>query len=306
MYQQCLSTFDKRFPVQAADDIPFIRELSLAPLIEFWQHAVPTSMPGQQALVRSIATELAQAPALQEPLTDSSVLTEHQALVDTLMSMTFPLASWDEIYAAALVPFELRAFYATPSFKRLFLTGDGERISGRLNVDAHTVRHVKLLYAYLCILRKHYDIELDFDYPLIFTASDLDTGLDRHFRMNFDPRFLQIKFAGEPPRLTDQDKHYLTSHIADPAVLMELLPPEQFILHGFVTLNAIEVTDQEVLSSLKRDLIEKESIISNARFQGLQQRLRTLFNKPDLCFGLAALQNHHVFMLKSESHFEYG
>ncbi len=305
MYQQCLLTFDKRFPVQAADDIPFVRELSLAPLIEFWQHAVPTSLPAQAALVNSIAAELAQAPALREPITDFSVLTEHQALVDTLMTMAFPLASWDEIYAGALVPFELRAFYATPLFKRLFLDDEGD-ISGRLNVDAHTVAHVKLLYAYLCILRQHYGIELDFDYPLIFTASDPDTGLDRHFRLNFDPRFMQIKTVGEPPRLTEQDKHYLSSHIADPAVLMELLPPEKFILQGFSTLNAIEVTDQEVLSSLKRDLIEKESIISAARFQGLQQKLRTLFNKPNLCFGLAALQNHRVFMLKSESHFAYG
>jgi hypothetical protein len=305
LYQQCLSTFDKRFPIQAADDIPFRRELSLAPLLEFWQHAVPTSLPAQQALVSSMAAELAQAPALRKPLTDLAVLTEHQALVDTLMTVAFPLASWDETYAAALVPFELRAFYTTPSFKRLFLTPEGE-MAGRLNVDAHTATRVKLLYAYLCILRTHYGIEFDFDYPLIFTASDPDTGLDRHFRLNFDPRFLQIKTVGDPPRLTEQEKQHLLAHIADPTVLMELLPPEQFMLHGFITLNAIEVTDQEVLSSLKRDLIEKESIISATRFRGLQQKLRTLFNKPDLCFGLAALQDDRVFMLKSESHFEYG
>ena len=305
MYQHCLSTFDKRFPIQGVDDIPFIRELSLVPLIEFWHQAVPTSSPTQQALVHSMDAELAQAPALREPITDFSVITEHQALVDTLMTMAFPLASRDEIYAAALIPFALRAFYTTPLFEQLFLNGDGA-LAGRLNVDAHTTTRVKLLYAYLCILRRYYGIELEFDYPLIFTATDPDTGLDRHFRMNFDTRFLQIKPVGEPPRLTDEDKHYLSTHIADPAVLMELLPPEHFILFGFVTLNAIEITDQEVLSSLKRDLIEKESIISNARFQGLQQKLRTLFKKPGLCFGLAALQNGHVFMLKSEAHFEYG
>jgi hypothetical protein len=200
---------------------------------------------------------------------------------------------------------ELRTFYATPLFKRLFLNDEGD-IAGRLNVDAHTVTRVKLLYAYLCILRQHYGLEFEFDYPLIFTVSDPDTGLDRHFRLNFDPRFTQIKTVGEPPPLTEQDRQYLSAHIADPAVLMELLPPERFILQGFSTLNAIEVTDHEVLSSLKRDLIEKESIISTVRFQGLQQKLRTLFNKPDLCFGLAALQNHRVFMLKSESHFQYG
>ena len=39
---------------------------------------------------------------------------------------------------------------------------------------------------------------------------------------------------------------------------------------------AIEVTDQEVLSALKRDLIDRESIVSNVKFMGLQEKLRTL------------------------------
>ena len=87
---------------------------------------------------------------------------------------------------------------------------------------------------------------------------------------------------------------------------MQLLPPEHFVLHGFFVLNAIEVTDQEVLSSLKRDLIEKESIISNTRFKNLQTKLRTLFRKSDLRFGLAAIQAGQVLMLNSASQIEYG
>jgi hypothetical protein len=68
----------------------------------------------------------------------------------------------------------------------------------------------------------------------------------------------------------------------------------------------MEVTDQEVLSLLKRDLIEKESIVSNTRFQGLQDKLRTLFRKPDLVFGLASISAEHVFMLNAGSPIQYG
>ena len=67
-----------------------------------------------------------------------------------------------------------------------------------------------------------------------------------------------------------------------------------------------EVTDQEVLSSLKRDLIEKESIISKVRFHSLQDKLRTLFRKPDLLFGLAALQGRQVLVLNAGAQIEYG
>jgi hypothetical protein len=87
---------------------------------------------------------------------------------------------------------------------------------------------------------------------------------------------------------------------------MDILPPEHFVFQGFGVLTADDVTDQEVLSSLKRDLIEKESIISNIRFRGLQDKLRTLFRKPDLLVGLAALQDRKVLILNAGAQIEYG
>lgn len=150
-----------------------------------------------------------------------------------------------------------------------------------------------------------YDISLDFDYPLIFTATDPDTGLDRHFRMNFDGRFMQVKTVGDVPPLTPYERKRILANLTDPEVLMEFVPPEQFIIEGFAVLHAVEVTDQEVLSELKRDLIEKE-IISNDRFDSLQLKLRTLFRKPDLGFGLASIQGDQVLILNHGSSMEYG
>jgi hypothetical protein len=155
-------------------------------------------------------------------------------------------------------------------------------------------------------LQQVYGIELGFEYPIILTVTDPETALDRHFRLSFDARFLQVKPNGTLPQLSEVAHRRLMAHLADPQVLMELLPPERFTFHGFTVLNAMEVTDQEVLSLLKRDLIEKESIISNTRFQGLQDKLRTLFRKPDLVFGLASIQAEQVFILNAGSPIEYG
>src|SRR5207245_734094 len=79
--------------------------------------------------------------------------------------------------------------------------------------------------------------------------------------------------------------------------LRELVPPETVTLRGFMVLKAVDVTDQEVLSSLKRDLIDKESIVSSARFESLQAKLRTLFRRPSLHLGLAALEGDRVLVL---------
>ena len=67
---------------------------------------------------------------------------------------------------AATVPFQLRAVHATPSFRRLLLDADGT-LQGRVNMSAEGVAHGRLLYAYDAILRAHYGMTLDVDYPLI-------------------------------------------------------------------------------------------------------------------------------------------
>jgi len=51
---------------------------------------------------------------------------------------------------------------------------------------------------------------------------------------------------------------------------------------------------------------KKESIVSNARFRNLQDKLRTLFRKPDLLFGLAALQDGQVLVLNAGANIAYG
>src|SRR5438445_1481566 len=92
----------------------------------------------------------------------------------------------------------------------------------------------------------------------------------------------------------------------DPARFREILPPESFVFRGFTIFKAIEVTDQEVLSSVERDLIDKESLVSHTRFQALQDKLRTLFRRPELRFGLAALDGDQVLVLNYGAECEHA
>src|SRR5262249_15510048 len=160
-----------------------------------------------------------------------------------------------------VLPFHLQSFYATPSFARLGMAEEDGTLRGRMNIDGQTLAQVKILHAYAFILHQIYGIDLDFAYPLIFTTTDPQTGLERHFKPNLDGRFLAIKTVGEVPPLTDEAQQQVLANLAHPYLLMELLPPEQFVFQGFTVLTAEDVTDQEVLSALKRDLIEKESIV---------------------------------------------
>src|SRR5258706_1456059 len=286
-------------------DFRFRSELSLGPLIDLWTRAgddSPTICAAVSALVRD---QLKSAPALTGTITDPSVLDRHDDLVDVLMSAEFPAALWEHAYGAAMMPFELHAVYATPSMRRDLLDADGW-LRGRINVDERILPKLRRGHAYALVLHRLYGVTVEVEHPLILTITDPTSGLDRHFRIFFDGQFVDVQAPEGVPPLPDEVRQQLQSRLLDTGYLEQFLPPERFVLRGMTFLKAIEVTDQEVLSGLKRDLIDRESIVSATRFVELQQRLRTLFRRPELRLGLAALDGERVLILNYGARHEHA
>jgi GAF domain-containing protein len=283
---------------------PFRRELSLAPLVAAWERMAREPGVGGE-VARSVCRALERAPELRAPLEDPAALDPHRDLVEVLMSLVFPAASWGQDYGAAAVPFQLRAFHTTPSFRRLLLDEQGF-VQGWLNMDAEGAARGRLLYAYDAILRTHYGMTLDVDYPLILATRDAESGLARHFRIQLDTRFLEVRPLAPLPDLDAEVRRRLLQGGAAPELMGGLFPPDTFAFSGFTVLRATDVTDQEVLSAIQRDLIDKESIVSTERFRELQDKLRTLLRRPDLRLGLAAFQDGRVFVLNYSCEMEHG
>jgi len=274
---------------------PFRSELSLAPLIRFWTNTTSDAASVGGTVARVLGERTMNAPELLGTIDDPAVIDRHRELIEALMAAVFAPATWEQAYGAALLPFNLRAFYATPLMRRLLLTEEG-RLTGRVNLEEHMVGAMRTAYAYALILKRVYNIDLVVDYPLIFTVADPDTGLDRHFRIVFDWQFVDVVPVGEIPLLTRDVQQRLHANLLDPELLRDVLPPERFTLRGMTTLRALDVTDQEVLSAIKRDLIDRESIVSDTRFLALQEKLKTLFRR-DLRVGISAIDGDRVLLL---------
>lgn len=117
-----LASFETRFPLNPdASGFPFRRELSLAPLVADWQAPLAGDGGVAAGFARHVQAALREAPALLEPIADAAVIARHRELVDVFMAKVFPAAFWEQELAAALFPFQLRTFYATPSFRRLLV-----------------------------------------------------------------------------------------------------------------------------------------------------------------------------------------
>ena len=288
----------------AASGLPFRFELSLEPLIRFWTRGADEG-GACGAISRLVNEEVRKAPELLGVIQDPAVLQRHRDLLDTLMVAIFPPASWDESLGAATIPFRMQAFYATPPMER-FLLDERGGVRGRVNLDAPMVAAMRRASAYALVLRRLYGLDVELDYPIILTVPDPDTGLERHFRVLLDPQFIDVSARGPLPPLGDDLRRELRANLLDAARLESLLPADLFLFRGFGVFKAVDVTDQEVLSALKRDLIDRASIVAEARFLGLQERLRTLFRRPELRIGLGAIDGDRVLILNYGARHEHA
>ena len=284
-------------------DFPFESQLSLGLLIRFWEEqAQDPSVRGDTA--RALIARLREAPELTRPIDDITLLDAHAPLVDALMSAVFPAAFVERAYMGALVPFTLRSVYGTPTLDRI-MGADGV-LYGSLNLDIPALKDFRLLNAYALALERLYGIEFPVDYPLILTKPEPGSGLDRHFKIQFDGRFVDVERLAPIRPLSDDMRQRLAAQALDLTGLAGLIPPGSVRFSGFTVVKASDVTDQEVLSSIKRDLIDKESIVSNARFEKLQAKLRTLFRRPDLNLSLAAFEGQRILLLNSGHQLQQG
>jgi hypothetical protein len=284
-------------------DFPFESRLSLTLLIKFWEDlAKADTLSGEHA--RSLLARLREVPALTGPIDDITLLDEHGPLVDALMSALFPAAFLEKAYMGALIPFTLRSVYGTRAFENIM--GPDGVLYGSLNLDMQALKDFRLVNAYALALERLYGIEFPVDYPLILTAPEPVTGLDRHYKIQFDGRFVDVDRLLPIPPLSEDMRRRLQAQALDLDGLAALIPAGSVRFSGFTVVKAADVTDQEVLSSIKRDLIDKESIVSNARFEKLQAKLRTLFRRADLRLTLAAIEGDRILMLNSGHQLEQG
>jgi len=277
--------------------LPFKSVLSLEPLIQFWEvHAAEDRPAGTKVLYEHLRRELDRHPELRGEISDADVLRRHADVMDLLMFPVFPPASRESDLLGAAIPFDLQVFYCTPPFGRFLVEEDG-KLSGKASLDVRTYTYGKIIVAYLHILRSVYGVGVPFDFPLLFTAEDPQTGLDRYLKITSDLRFLKINQVGELGTLTHEMHRRLLTNLSDLDVWLKLIPSDSFEFFGFDIIRAADVTDVEVVSLLERDLLEGESIVSGAGLPTLRDRMRVLLRQPGLEFGLAAVEAGHLFKL---------
>jgi GAF domain-containing protein len=286
-------------------DFPFKCTLSFKPLIDFWLSPFSLGNSSQSCLAAGLAEQIARAPELSESIEDLEIIRTHMPIIRGLLTAVFPPALWEAEPMAVVVPFCMKPVVSSPAFQRLFLDEDGS-FKGEILVGKEVFFKGRIARAYLRILREFYGVEENLDFPIVCRLEDPDTGLDRYFRLQLNPRFVEITPVADLPPLSEEDKLRVLENLNHPEVLRDILPPENFEIKGLTLVQAVDVTQSEIISALERDLIDQDSIFTKTGFLRLQERLRTLFRRPDLLVGFGALHEDQVFILSPGESFPNG
>ena len=87
------------------------------------------------------------------------------------------------------------------------------------------------------------------------------------------------------------------ANVTNLEVWQELIPPENFEIQGFGVFRATDVTSSHMISALREDLFEDETVFQREGFASLKEKLQIYLEEPDIDLGLAAIRNEQIFLL---------
>lgn len=273
------------------DFFPFGRQLSLHKLLALWRRIAETA-PGeaQKEFARSIVARAEAVPILSSGVASSSEYAPYRDLIVEMMGAVLPVSHYEKGLFAAMAPFNMDTFYASPGFLTL-LERESDAVengagAGFASVDE--MKHAKTMDAFHVILRCLYGVDTPHYFPSLFTTVSPEQ-LVTHYRLLLDTDYTDIDVIGELPELTAEQIGELVDAPMNVDLWTRYLPPEKFVFRGFTVVGLMDVTEQEVQGRLKNDLLQKDALTTARQINSIERNLRTLLKIPDLRIGVLGL-----------------
>ena len=267
-----------------SDKFPFPSVLNLRLLVDYWERNIRDgNIPGfSQDLLKAIA----EVPELRQPIYDPSILDRHRGLIRFLLTAVIPPANEDTDIAAAMFPFEFKTLHATRAFEQRLKLEDIESCV-TVNLPDNRMVLGKAMKACLLILEKFYNVKVGVEKPIHFTIRNSQTGLDKVYRVEINHQFCEIISKGKIKPIEKHVLKFLTEKMYDLDLWMQYIKPEDFEFQGFMVMRLVDVTEQEMLSSIKYDLLKKNAVEEEESFATIQHKLRSLFGIEEIKLGIA-------------------
>ncbi|KGL61931.1 hypothetical protein [Polaribacter sp. Hel1_85] len=222
-------------------------------------------------------------PELNDGFSDYTLLQKYKEQINLLLDPLFPEALKLNEIKAASIPFSFTSFKFTDRFNDILKNAGKDYELNVRNFEDDS------MYIMACtfILSFVYGYHIDVKRPFYFDIPDKKTGTMKYYRTAFNADFSDITPTKNAPFITEKDFKKLLNNFENIALWKEKFPPNSYIFKGFGIINLFDVTSEEMLSSIKANLLEGgENLIPN-----LQGNLRDFYSIKDLKLGFSIFDN---------------
>ncbi len=274
--------------------------ISFKPLIDVLTRTLNHgSSSGTKKLYKGIVDYTSTYPELLKPIEDLTVLETHKEWMEMLLSIVFPpTASEHESLYSVAIPFTYQTIYTSRLFHMLFLKPGTMEIKVPDDETGKDIEHDRLLGAYNLILKKYSNYHAPEMVSSVHPYHDAHSGLTKYMELQQETSYVDVNFTGAtlpiPEDFLNKKDHGLLS-------LEELrhnIPIDQFAFDGIVIGRVIDVTEREVISQMKSELLNLNAFSENVVYHKLQDLVQSLIGMKDIKIGITPffkVNGHYVF-----------
>ena len=221
--------------------------------------------------------ELKKYPELKEGFSDLKLLEKYYDQINILLDPLFPEALLTNEIKAATVPFSFTSFKFTTRFENILENAGKDYQLTVRNFEENDMYIIACTF----ILEYVYNYSVDTKRPFYFDIPDKKSGTMKYYRAAFNGDFSEIYATEKAPKLTEKDFKELLNNFDNINIWREKFPKDSYIFNGFGIINLFDVTAEEMISSIKANLLSGGD---NLIFK-LQNNFRDFYSLTDLLLG---------------------
>ena len=275
-------------------------KVSFYPLLSVLKRALNHgSSAGVKKLYSGIIEYADQHPELQQAVDDISILEPHREWMQMLLSIIFPpTASEHEMLYSVAIPFSYTTIYSSRLFTMMFIEPGTKDIRIPDSETRRDLEHDRLLGAYNLILKKYCNYHSPESVSSVHPYHDPHSGLVKYMELQMDTRYVDVKYTGSnlpiPEDFINKKDHGLLSL----EELQRNIPIGQFAFEGIVIGRVTDVTETEVISQMKSELLNLNAFSEGVVYHKLQDLVQSLIGLKDIRIGITPffkVNGHYVF-----------
>jgi hypothetical protein len=267
-----METISKEMPIQML--------ISFDRLLQQYDKMTKSDDPLLSSRAKFILETQAPYPELREGFSDVQLLEKYEDIIRVILQDSFAeVLSENEIKAASM-PYLDIVFNKSKRFQRILDNAGKDFKPFIRNQDAG----IDYIMASTVILKFHYGFDLNFSRPYFYDIPDAN-GIMYHYRILYNADFIDLFPTDLAKDLNQTDVDKLLENPENLDLWKEMIPPNSFILKGFVISNMFDVTAEHTISEIKTNLISNDKRGSDGFMTDLHETFRSFFRIKELNIG---------------------